>query len=208
MKNFGARAQFWTGFSLGIVCTSVAIQTVISIAEIGPANAFFLTLKWVGTFEWLREFQTLITGVGAVCAAWLSVRAVRDQIKLSEDATAKQIKHMDGLEVARVEAKRAAARAVLPLALSTLAEYSSEMCEKLYEVLNECNAGILPKTAKLPSFLEFPEEVVSSIKEMIEYAKPNDRNFFWQTLLRVQVLRARLKGLERVRFTRGHIRTI
>lgn len=168
---------------------------VISISEVGPANAFFLTLKWIGTFEWLREFQTLITGVGAVFAAWLSVRAVRDQIKSSEDAAAKQIKHMDDLEVARVEAKHAAARAVLPLALSTLAEYSSEMCEKLNEVLNECEAGVLPKTANLPSFLEFPEEVVASIKEMIEYAKPNDRNFFWQTLLRVQVLRARVKGL-------------
>lgn len=195
MLNFGTRAQFWVGFVLGILSISVAIETVIKVSERGATGAFFSTLEWIGTFQWLQDYQTLITGVGAVCAAWLSVRAIRDQIKSSEDAANKQIKHSADMEATRVDAKRAAARAVLPLALSTLTEYSTETSEKLVNVLQQCNEGRFPKTAILPSFVEFPEEIISSIKEMIEYAAPDDRNYFWQTLLRVQVLRARLKGL-------------
>lgn len=180
---------------MGILILSAAIEAVMKVSDHGPAEAFFSTLEWIGTFEWLREYQTLLTGFAAVYAAWLSVRAVRDQIRSSEAAATKQIDHTEKLEIARVDAKRAAARAVLPLALSTLTEYSDETSEKLVGVLKQCINGVLPKTASVPSFVEFPEEVVSSIKEMIEYGAPDDRNYFWQTLLKVQVLRARLKAL-------------
>lgn len=195
MLIVGPRAQFVAGLASGIVGLSAAIEAAIKVSEHGSTKAFFATLEWIGTFEWLSEYQTLLTGLAAVYAASLSVKAVRDQIRSSEAASNEQLKQAERIEAARVDAKLSAARAVLPLALSTLTEYSDETSEKLVVVIEQCSHGVLPKTANVPLFMEFPQEVVSSIKEMIEYAPAEDRNYFWQTLLKVQVLRARLNGL-------------
>lgn len=187
--------KFWIALGAGLLGLCIAIEIVRAIYNQGWQKSFFSTVAYIGQLTWLSEFQTLLTGAAAVMAATLSVRAIRDQIKSSEVSNANQIKHSEELEASRIEAKRAAARAVLPMALSTLSEYSTETSEKLVELLHQCSNGMLPKTTRLPSFVEFPEEVVSSIKEMIEYTTPENRNYFWQTLLKVQVLRARLKGL-------------
>ncbi|QKJ90917.1 hypothetical protein [Agrobacterium pusense] len=195
MLKFGTTAQFWGGVVLGIVVLSVAIQSVLVVSEVGAAQAFFNVIKWIGTFEWLREYQTLLTGAAAVGAAWLSVRAVRDQIKSSELAAQKQIDHATWIENNRNEAKHTAVRASTPLTLSDLMDYCSAVLAQLANAHSHCAGHILPKTAPPLAFPTAPTSIVGDLKELIEFSKIEDRRFIWQILVSLQILRSRLDSL-------------
>jgi hypothetical protein len=140
--------------------------------------------------------------MAAVGAAIFSIKAVHRQIKASDDATQRQIDHAQSIEQTRRDAQRSAARGVLPLALSALNDFGHETMSVLYDVHGICVSGVLPKTATLPTFPTFPDEIVSSLKDMLEFSPAEERRFIWQTLVRVQVIRTRISEL-----VKGHARS-
>ncbi len=131
-----------------------------------------------GLYQWIYQFQTLITGIIAIAAAYLTFRVVREQIKQTSD-----------LEELRRAREEAAARAALPLALSEVAEYSLQSIRSV-EGLRKEQAG--PERPRLP---QLP---VSSFSVFQDVARSADREIAKQIvelLSLIQVQHSRLKGL-------------
>jgi len=190
------RQRFFAGLAAGIFILAVCIEAVRAIAERGWVGTFDGVLWWLGRFRWLYDYQTFLTGAAAVAAATFSIRAVRDQIKASDKAVQRQIDHAKQLEADRRDAKRAAARATLPLALSAINDYARECIQSLLTVLDACQPGrVLPKTVILPTFPSVPSEGISALKEMVEFSEPPERKFISLFLTSIQVQRTRILGL-------------
>lgn len=139
-------------------------------------------MRTVGRLGWVDT--TLVTGLAAVTAAWLSVGAVRQQIHQAEI-----------IEKNRKDAKHTAIRAAIPLALSDLIEYCTETLEVLETIHLMCVKGVLPTSSIIPNFPTAPKTVVGDVKELIEFSKTEDRRFLWQILVSFQILQARLNSL-------------
>lgn len=193
--RLGAWCRFWLGLATGLVGLCVVIEIVRGIYSHGWEHAFVAVVEYVGRFTWLAEFQTFLTGVAAVAAAAYSIREIRRQIRKSDQAARRQIDHEKAMEAARVSAKRAAARAVLPLALAEISDFAERTGEALRDVHGLCAGGILPGGAILPPIPTLPKDIIDPIKEMIELLEPGNRNFLWQMLVRIQVLQSRLSGM-------------
>lgn len=205
--KIGLWGQVGLGFAAGIVALCVAAEIVMTTYKLGSTASFFAVVKWIGTFEWLKTYQELLVGIGAVIAAYFSIRAVRQQIEAAELASAKQIESAAAIEDARIEAMKAASRAALPLALSSIYEHAEEQAERLI-ALHSCVAGgALPKSQILQDFAPFPGEVVGSLKEVIQYSDAPDRKYMWDLLARIQIYRSRLSGLIKNHSNPSHIVT-
>jgi hypothetical protein len=185
-EELGIWYKFWLGFISGLIVISVAIEVVSAFFIYNGEDIFFSVIKWVATFRWLAEYQTLITGIAAVWAAVHSVRAIKAQIKQTSD-----------IESDRKIAKHAAARAVLPLSLAVLSAYSERNTLKLRHLLEKCSEGALSKTGiDIPNFESIPGDVISVFKEMVEYSPHEDRRYFVRLLTAIQVQGSILNGLK------------
>jgi hypothetical protein len=189
--------RFWLGLGAGLVGLCVAIEIVRAIYRHGWTHAFFAVVEYTGQFKWLTEFQTLFTGVAAVAAAVLSVRAVRDQITSSEKAVQRQIDHSTLIEEARLDAKRDAARTSLPLTLSSICDYAQASALALRALRQHTQNRRPADVANPPVFPPVPEQAVQGIKEMVEHLPKADRMLFSSMVGEIQVHSARVRDLGR-----------
>ncbi|WJR68137.1 hypothetical protein QTA58_05095 [Neorhizobium sp. CSC1952] len=154
-------------------------------------------LSAVGSLSWVDT--TLVTGLAAVTAAALSIRAVKDQIRASDAAVQRQIEHGVLVEKNRRDAKRAAARATLPIYLSIICDYAETNGRSLYSLVRQCVDWTLPRSVPLPEFPEIPFEAATALRELVELSDASERVFLGSLLGEMQVQSSRLRGLERDR---------
>ncbi|MGR9204177.1 hypothetical protein ACU8OG_09580 [Rhizobium leguminosarum] len=177
------RHTFAIGMLLGLLVFAVGREMwwAFSVQPWGVAVSKAVTA--VGSLKWIDT--TLATGLAAVAAAYFSVRAVHSQINQAERT-----------EQRRNDAKRAAARAVLPLTLSKLCGYAKDSSEAMLTLRAVCVSGILPRTAALPQFPAIPDAAITDLKELIEYLDPGDRRTIAELIGDLQVQAARMLGIE------------
>lgn len=189
------RQRFFAGLAAGFLGLAVCIEAVRALAAHTWVQSFDGVLWWLGRFRWLYEYQTFIAGVAALLAARWSVRTIERQIHQAESAANLQREQVERIETDRQAAKRAAARAVLPMSLSLLSEQTRQRSLSLLVIFDRCQGKILPKDAAIPVIESYSPEVMNGFKEMIEYSTPDERVFYSRLLVSMQVQSSRILGL-------------
>ncbi|GGJ25281.1 hypothetical protein [Neoroseomonas lacus] len=118
------------------------------------AESFFDWGGWAAFGKWLKDWQTLVSGVAAVLAAGCSVYFL-----------SKQIRQADWHERARQRRRFAAARAILPLTLSQACDYAEMAIRELAPLVPAARMAPVPVNFSRP---EPPPELVASLERMIE----------------------------------------
>ena len=138
-----------------------------------------LTAPDFGWLEfWLNWYQTLIGGFVALGGAFLAFQAVRGQIA-----------QLDRLEEQRRGRESYAARAVLPLALSSICDYAESCTEAL--VLVGSGTGV-PKGWELP---RIPLDSIDTLREAVRYSDSKQAKELADLISWIQVQHARLRSL-------------
>lgn len=107
--------------------------------------------------EFLNTWQTLITGLLALLAAIPTVYLLHRQINLSE-------RH----ERTRRETSEAAARAVLPLTLSAIIDYTEQSSNTLHTLYQGRDDEVIPERIRTIDIPQVPESAIGSLQSMIE----------------------------------------
>ncbi|RVK81371.1 hypothetical protein CN157_04970 [Sinorhizobium meliloti] len=191
------RRRFLAAVVAGLVGLAISIEIVKALATHSPADSFDAVIGWVGTFQWLETYQTLIAGLAALLAARWSVRAILLQIKKDDRAVRAQMLQVERIEKERKEAKHTAARATLPLSLSALSNYAQTCGLLLHGLLRSCQDEILPASVKVPEFPTLPDGAIATIKELVEFSDPALVRTLSQLTAKLQVQSSRLRGLKR-----------
>jgi hypothetical protein len=132
------------------------------------------------------QWETLVSGIGAVVAAFFTVRRLREQInqtqKLADDQRQRRAR---------------AARATLPLALSQLAQYATLCIKRLYDLRPyfRPDADLVQRAQKCAAW-ELPslsDDVLNSLKECIEVIDDKPAEAVIQLIGHLQIQRSRLE---------------
>lgn len=169
----------FVGFLVTVLTLAVGREVYLAFQARPAAEVIGSAVHWVGTFQWLFDYQTLLTGAAAALGViW-------------------QIRQASSFQKASFESKRAAARATLPLTLSRITEHALTNGDLLDQLSEEARrrGGRLPRTYSLPSFSEFEDQVTSELRQMVEYAEPAERSVLATLLGKIQVHSSRLRGL-------------
>ena len=188
------RWQKWHAFVVGLLggllVFSIIREVVLAFLEHPAKQVLDLVFRWIGTFRWLTDYQTLIALIGA----WWAANAVYAQIK-----------HADGLEKDKLEDRYEAGKAVLPFALSSVSEYAESCCHELRALLAQFENDILPHGGEVAPFPDLPKESISTLGNLIEVSRGTERVYLSSLLASMQIQNSRLVGL-RVNHRRdGHI---
>ncbi|AIC27062.1 hypothetical protein IE4771_CH01945 [Rhizobium etli bv. mimosae str. IE4771] len=178
------RYAFAIGILPGLLAFAVLRRVVWAFQSQPSGKVVNDAITAIGSLKWFDT--TLVGGLVAVGAAYVSVRAVRDQIRQVAD-----------VEADRINAKRTAARAVLPVTLSTICDYAATCARMTHDLLPHCQRGRLPDECKLPEFPELPSSSISVIKEIVEYVEPHHRMVFAELASSMQVQRSRLRNMSK-----------
>jgi len=137
---------------------------------------------WPSVRTGLYNWQTMIAGLLALAAALATIRLIRRQINQVTD-----------LEQERRAREEAAARAILPLALSELTEYASD-CIKLLVQYVPADGPIpnVPADYKIP---RIPENAIVTLQTCARFADENIVAQFANLLGKLQIQHARLRDL-------------
>lgn len=170
------------GFLVGLLLYAVGRE--IAFDERSWTQMLSDALRAVGGLGWVDT--TLITGLAAVAAAYLSIRAVRDQIRQERS-----------LEDERRNAKLQAARSVLSISLSSLCDYATTCAQMNHSILLKFDENHLPQSVKIPQFPLIPDTPVAILKEMVELSPVKDGMVFARLASKLQVQSSRLRGMLR-----------
>lgn len=173
---------FTVGFTAGLLVFAVGREVWIAFATRRAGLVLSEALSTIGNLRWIDT--TLVTGLAAVAAAFVSVRAVHRQIESDRQ-----------MEADRIAAQRAASRATLPLVLSRICRYATDHGTRLYTTLGRCRGGALPESVELGEFSYPPEGSISALKEFIQFSESADRKFVADLLSDIQVQNARIEGM-------------
>jgi hypothetical protein len=171
-------------------CNLIAFGFVLGVVTAGTyAAALHLDSKWfLGTDERL-QWETLVTGIGAVVAAFFTVRRLQEQITQTQKLADDQRQRL-----AR------AARATLPLALSQLAQYATSCIKGLYDLrpyFRTHSADDLAQRAQKCAVWELPllsDNVFNSLKECVEVIDDEPAQAIVALIGHIQIQRSRLEG--------------
>jgi hypothetical protein len=133
---------------------------------------------------WVERWQTLITGLLAIVAAFIGGWFINRQVA--------EAKTQEG---ERLRRRHFSARAMAPLALSTLTEYTLGVAEALGNIHGQAVGGGIPHTAVIPTFPSLPTDVLSSFRDMVETSNEGVAGAFADILSDVQIQRARIRSL-------------
>lgn len=189
-------SQVLIGFVAGILALCVAVVAVSKIATFGE-ETFLKVVFWLGDLNWIHEYQTLITGTGAIIAAYFSIREIRRQIAASENLVQLQIASAEKLESERREARRLANVAVSPLILSSICQYAEKNASVIDDLLTKVAEGRLRRETSLKQFAAIPSGAAEGLKELVEVLGPKERLSFQNLLVSLQIESSRLSGLQR-----------
>lgn len=140
---------------------------------------------WAQFCGFLDDWQTLITGILAVIGAAIGAAYLHAQIRQTWS-----------IENVRRARKRAALRAVMPLALARIVEYSKSCAETLQEFHSWSNGRILSATGKTePTIPNLPEETITILSQFIEYSQPGETVLIEDLLREIQVQSGRLRDI-------------
>lgn len=119
----------------------------------------------------LQDWQTLVASVVALAAALLTIRTIKQQIRVDKE------RNLDSQK-----SKAWAARAEMPDALSALGRYA-EGCVAYLSDINNSN--------QLP---DVPVEAISAIKSSVEYVDPQSAHKIYDLVVHYQIHNSRLEG--------------
>ncbi|MFC5392843.1 hypothetical protein [Bosea vestrisii] len=118
----------------GAIAIGIAIDVTAPLCDAAKIKSMAPDKIEFGCFEfWLNRYQTMLAGAAALVAATASVFYLRRQIAQADQHKQDQLLR-----------DRAAARTVLPLALSTICEYASQSVRSLYARFNGQAAEMPP----------------------------------------------------------------
>lgn len=152
-------------------------------------NIFSYSTPTTSMGFWER-WQTLVAGILALLGAWLTVIAIRRQIGQAE-----QLENQRNIREGR------AARAVLPLALSELTQYSTD-CIKIFEY---CYLANLNTTHQIPEGLStprIPDGILEQLQACARFGDDEVASKIWELLAWLQIQHSRLVTL--IRRIDGH----
>lgn len=141
-------------------------------------------MNWHVAYDFAKDWQTLIAGLMALAAAFIGGRYINRQVIASNDQ-----------EQRRWDAKLAAARAVLPLTLSSICEYTQRCAEVLKEIYAARDNGLIPTTTVVPPLPSVPEQAISGLKEMVETGPKEIVRRLAKLIKEIQIQDARLHDL-------------
>jgi hypothetical protein len=133
--------------------------------------------------NWLKDWQTLTAGILAIIAAVIGGLFIWWQTIL-----------LKRQEQKRINRKHAAARAVLPLALSALIDYAEDCTASLTPLIHSAGG---PPTS--PPFVppKLDPEVIPRLRDLIESADEIVSGRVFALISDVQILAARLRNLSK-----------
>lgn len=182
------------GFAIGVFLFAVGREVVRAFAGQSASAAISHVLSAVGSLQWVDT--TLVTGLAAVIAAVLSIRAVREQIAADERAVRLQLLQTKELDELTKKAKHTAIRAVLPLALSAVCRYAHECAVVCTSTVPKLENGQRLRPEDRPQDIpSLPASVIDVIKEMIEFGGAADREYLAKLISSIQVQAARLSSI-------------
>jgi hypothetical protein len=136
------------------------------------------------TYKYFLDWQTLIAGLIAIGAAFIGGQFIHKQIRASER-----------LEENRRRRKFAAARSVLPLALSALSDYARRCAVALKAIYAQRDDESILKQINLPEFPSLPGAIIEDLRVMIEFGDDALYDVLATLLEELQVQTARLNDL-------------
>ena len=147
----------------------------------------------------VERWQTLIAGIGAVLAAVFTIRELRKQISVTREQANDQRQR-----------RERAARAVLPLAVSELQQYARACIRGLYDLRPYFQPGGSLDQEKADKCLSawpcppLPEDVLSVLKECIQFSDNAPAEAASTLIRRLQVQKSRLTEYSsRIRLNRS-----
>jgi hypothetical protein len=135
---------------------------------------------------WIDHWQTLIAGLIAILAAFVGGLFINRQISSA---------HI--IEKERVERKFSAARAILPLTLSALSEYTQLCNSHLKTILATKRGDAIPLQATPTKAPTFPNGIIEDLRGIIEYSDKPIRTALVALVGKLQIQMSRLTTLER-----------
>lgn len=184
-KGLALLTSFWFGAAMG-------------------AAALVLFGLMVGALTWflpgqpqnlLYHYQTLLTGILAVVAAFFAIRETRRQIAQQYE-----------LEEDRRRRRNDAARTALPLALDELCVYADECARMLYGLLrhrsraetmygSDEEPAVTVPTERLDAFPTIPTSLVSILSNCVETSEPNVAKAISELSSALQIQNGRVRSM-------------
>ncbi|WP_322885434.1 hypothetical protein U8C32_08565 [Sinorhizobium medicae] len=176
--------QFFIGLFSGVFAAAIAINIACIFAELPPKQVVILSIRWLGGLSWINEYQTLLTGIAAVVAAFISVAHIRQQI----DQTAQ-------IERDRIEGRKFSARAMLPLALSKICQYAEESGQVVHLLMRHVQEEQVVIPNPRPVIPTIPEEALTVLRDLVEHSSQSERRYYFKLISALQVQNSRLSGI-------------
>lgn len=144
----------------------------------------------------LIGWQTLLAGTLAIMASVFTARAVVVQTASAEQAERLRHKAAEDLDRRNGERDLLAARSVMPLALSVLYEYVTELAEAADQVLKSTRSPRVRRTAAaMPPLPAMPASVIGDLQSFIRAADVEDGRAVADLLSDLQLLAANAQGI-------------
>jgi hypothetical protein len=132
----------------------------------------------------LYDWQQLVGALVALGAAVIGWLAITRQMRQAEDQ-----------EKERLRRKHDAARAMLPLALSSISEYTQECTNALKAIYRTRQGKLIPKRDEKWEPPAVPIEATGDLRSMVEASPPSQGKATARLLSRIQVQASRLRTL-------------
>jgi hypothetical protein len=141
---------------------------------IAAASAVVLLFFLLLVLIWLhsnavQEWQILIAGMIALVAAFAGGAYITEQIRALNSQVNRQFEASQSFEKERRQRKFAAARAVLPLTLSNLCEYSARCGAALKTMLGHQLDEKIPNEIEIPDLPTLPKDVIDELRNVVEF---------------------------------------
>ncbi|PZF78384.1 hypothetical protein DK847_00745 [Aestuariivirga litoralis] len=164
---------FWLGLLAGVSLAAILFTS--------PLEATF--------HKWLQQYQTLVSAVLALSAAWFTVKAARLQIE-----------HAMHLEDAKNNQRLLAARTLIPFALSDIEVFCTTSLERLYEIEAWRDTGpafATPIGQTRFVMAQLPESAFQKLRDVVEVAPLDVSIELGRLLSSIQISTSRLADLEK-----------
>lgn len=122
-----------------------------------------------------REWQGLVAGTFALLAAAFTARAVVMQISSAESLEQTRLEEARALDERNTARDLLAARSVMPLTLSVLADYATSVAVSAHKVLNQMPKGgsLSRRLMTMPEMPSAPASIIADLQNFIRVA-PTD----------------------------------
>src|SRR6267378_744866 len=161
---------------------------LLLIALLGVWLGIFGPLP-TGAASWIHQWQTLLAAIVASTIASIAAYVAFQN-------TSRSLAHAESLEPNRRHRKHAAARAVLPLALSQVIAYAERSARTLNELVGKCEGETLPTGVATDRLVEpLPSETLKSLADFIEYTDTTSVEVIESTVAWIQILDARMRSI-------------